>query len=185
MVWWWVVGMKIWTLTSPSSNYILLYIDHPSQNWRWNRFVANLTMLSGEDSQESTNPDIEFLLWIHHFLLLESTIFGESSFHSPQFLVKPLNFRQFFVGYNQALCLVAGTMSGAVRSVILQHFAKGGSLPPGAGVRCCFSIEIWIDFKVNKREIWYMYDICMIYVWYMILIYVWYMYRYLHPKRVY
>ena len=43
-------------------------------------------------------------------------------------------------------------MSGAVRSVILQHFAKGGSLPPGAGVRCCFSIETWIDFKVNKRE---------------------------------
>jgi hypothetical protein len=69
------------------------------------------------------------------------------------FLVKPLNFRQFFVGDNQALCLVAGTMSGAVRSVILQHFAKGGSLPPGAGVRCCFSIETWIDFKVNKREI--------------------------------
>jgi hypothetical protein len=27
-------------------------------------------------------------------------------------------------------------------------------------VRCCFSIETWIDFKVNKREIWYMYDIC-------------------------
>ena len=27
--------------------------------------------------------------------------------------------------------MVAGTMSGAVRSVILQHFAKGGTLPPG------------------------------------------------------
>lgn len=37
-----------------------------------------------------------------------------------------------FLYLGPALCLVAGTMSGAVRSVILQHFAKGGSLPPGA-----------------------------------------------------
>ena len=36
----------------------------------------------------------------------------------------------------QALCLVAGTMSGAVRSVILQHFAKGGTLPPGPQSSC-------------------------------------------------
>ena len=35
----------------------------------------------------------------------------------------------------EALCMVAGTMSGAVRSVILQHFAKGGTLPPGPGGR--------------------------------------------------
>lgn len=31
----------------------------------------------------------------------------------------------------EAVCLVAGTMSGAVRAVILQHFARGGRLPPG------------------------------------------------------
>ncbi|CAE6952852.1 Ttn [Symbiodinium sp. KB8] len=36
-----------------------------------------------------------------------------------------------FLYLGPALCLVAGTMSGAVRSVILQHFAKGGRLPPG------------------------------------------------------
>eukprot|EP00928_Gymnodinium_smaydae_P013897 TRINITY_DN15041_c0_g2_i1.p1 TRINITY_DN15041_c0_g2~~TRINITY_DN15041_c0_g2_i1.p1 ORF type:complete len:576 (-),score=62.18 TRINITY_DN15041_c0_g2_i1:34-1668(-) len=29
------------------------------------------------------------------------------------------------------ICTIAGTMSGAVRSVILQHFARGGNLPPG------------------------------------------------------
>lgn len=29
------------------------------------------------------------------------------------------------------VCKMSATMSGAVRSVILQHFAKGGSLPPG------------------------------------------------------
>ncbi|CAK9072970.1 unnamed protein product, partial [Durusdinium trenchii] len=36
-----------------------------------------------------------------------------------------------FLYLGPALCLIAGTMSGAVRSVILQHFAKGGTLPPG------------------------------------------------------
>ncbi|CAE7728023.1 RUS3, partial [Symbiodinium pilosum] len=39
-----------------------------------------------------------------------------------------------FLYLGPALCLVAGTMSGAVRSVILQHFAKGGTrLDPDFG----------------------------------------------------
>mmetsp|Transcript_21618 Transcript_21618/g.50505 ORF Transcript_21618/g.50505 Transcript_21618/m.50505 type:complete len:566 (-) Transcript_21618:142-1839(-) len=36
-----------------------------------------------------------------------------------------------FLYIGPLLCTVAGGMSGAVRAVILQHFARGGSLPPG------------------------------------------------------
>eukprot|EP00931_Biecheleriopsis_adriatica_P063274 TRINITY_DN3827_c0_g2_i1.p1 TRINITY_DN3827_c0_g2~~TRINITY_DN3827_c0_g2_i1.p1 ORF type:complete len:541 (-),score=97.37 TRINITY_DN3827_c0_g2_i1:43-1665(-) len=37
-----------------------------------------------------------------------------------------------FLYLGPVLCTLAGTMSGAVRSVILQHFARGGQLPPGS-----------------------------------------------------